>query len=69
MASPSAQALFGPFRQLGVHGDLTFHNRGPDHFVTRDEGVSGISAPLPTNLAELPAAPPLGQAYEPPPAT
>jgi protein-glutamine gamma-glutamyltransferase len=54
---PSAQALFGPFRQIGVDGDLTFHNLDPDHSVTLYEGVSDISAPLPTTLAKLPDGP------------
>ena len=54
---PSAQALFGPFREIGVDDDQTFHNLEHDRIVTLYEGVSDVSVPLPTALARLPDAP------------
>ena len=54
---PAAQALFGPFRDIGVDDDQTFHNLDHDRIVTLYEGVSDVSAPLPTTLARLPDAP------------
>jgi protein-glutamine gamma-glutamyltransferase len=50
---PTAQALEGPFRQIGVDKDLTFHNLDPDHSVTLYEGISDASVPVPTALARL----------------
>jgi transglutaminase-like putative cysteine protease len=54
---PTAQALFGPFREIGVDDDQTFHNLDHDRIVTLYEGVSDVSVPLPTTLARLPDAP------------
>jgi hypothetical protein len=54
---PTAQALFGPFREIGVDDDQTFHNLDHDRVVTLYEGVSDVSVPLPTTLAKLPDAP------------
>ena len=51
---PTAQALFGPFREIGVDDDQTFHNLDHDRIVTLYEGVSDVSVPLPTTLAKLP---------------
>ena len=53
---PAAQALDGPFRQIGVDNDLSFHNLDPDHTVTLYEGISDVSVPVPTALARLPGA-------------
>jgi len=54
---PTAQALFGPFREIGVDDDQSFHNLDHDRTVTLYEGVSDVSVPLPTTLARLPDAP------------
>jgi hypothetical protein len=54
---PAAQALFGPFREIGVDDDQSFHNLDHDRTVTLYEGVSDVSVPLPTTLARLPDAP------------
>ena len=54
---PTAQALFGPFREIGVDDDQTFHNLDHDRVVTLYKGVSDVSVPLPTTLAKLPDAP------------
>ena len=48
---PSAQALEGPFHQIGLDTDLTFHNLDPDHSITLYEGISDVSVPVPTALA------------------
>jgi protein-glutamine gamma-glutamyltransferase len=50
---PAAQALFGPFREIGVDNDQTFHNLDHERTVTLYEGVSDVSVPLPTTLARL----------------
>ena len=50
---PTAQALDGPFRQVGVDNELTFHNLDPDHTVTLYDGISDVSVPVPTELAQL----------------
>ncbi|MGC2209735.1 MAG: DUF3488 and transglutaminase-like domain-containing protein [Candidatus Korobacteraceae bacterium] len=55
---PTAQALFGPFREIGVDDDQSFHNLDHDRVVTLYEGVSDVSVPLPTTLAKLPAQAP-----------
>jgi hypothetical protein len=52
---PTAQALFGPFREIGVDDDQTFHNLDRQHVVTIYEGVSDLSLPSPTTLQRLPA--------------
>ena len=59
---PTAQALFGSFREIGVDDDRTFHNLDRDHTISIYEGVSDVSVPLPTVLdrlqdASLPAMP------------
>jgi protein-glutamine gamma-glutamyltransferase len=54
---PAAQALFGPFREIGVDDDQTFHNLDHERIVTIYEGVSDVSVPLPTTLARLPDSP------------
>lgn len=59
---PTAQAIFGSFREIGVDDDRTFHNLDRDHTVSTYEGVSDVSVPLPTVLdrlqdASLPAMP------------
>jgi hypothetical protein len=53
---PAAQALFGPFREIGVDDDQTFHNLDRERAVTIYEGVSDVSLPLPTILEHLSAA-------------
>ena len=62
---PAAQALFGPFREIGVDDDQTFHNLDHERTVTLYEGVSDVSVPLPTTLARLPdaAEPALSERY------
>ncbi len=56
---PTAQALFGPFREIGVDDDQTFHNLDHERAVTVYEGVSDVSVPLPTTLERLPDAAPV----------
>ena len=56
---PTAQALFGPFREISVDDDETFHNLDRERAVTAYEGVSDLSQPLPTILDRLPAAEPV----------
>ncbi len=51
---PVAQALFGPFREIDVDDDQTFHNFDRERNVTLYEGVSDVSAPPPTVLDRLP---------------
>jgi transglutaminase-like putative cysteine protease len=57
---PAAQALFGPFREIGVDDDQTFHNLDHERIVTIYEGVSDVSLPNPTALGRLPATLPDG---------
>jgi transglutaminase-like putative cysteine protease len=51
---PAAQALFGPFREIAVDDDQTFHSLDHEHIVTIYEGVSDTSLPSPTALQLLP---------------
>lgn len=55
---PTAQALFGNFREIGVDDDQTFRNLDRERTVTAYEGISDISAPLPVTLDRLPAIAP-----------
>jgi transglutaminase-like putative cysteine protease len=57
---PAAQALFGPFREIGVDDDQTFHNLDHEHIVTIYEGVSDVSLPNPTTLGRQSATLPEG---------
>jgi len=50
---PVAQAIFGPFREIGVDSDHTFHNLDRERAITVYEGVSDESVPLPTTLQRL----------------
>lgn len=50
---PTAQALFGAFRQVGVDDDQTFHNLDHEHTMTVYEGVSDVSFPSPAALERL----------------
>jgi hypothetical protein len=50
---PAAQAIFGPFHQIGVDDDRTFHNLEHEHTVTVYEGISDVSVPAPPTLARL----------------
>ena len=50
---PSAQAIFGSFREIGIDDDQTFHNLDRERTVSIYEGVSDISLPQPAELAAL----------------
>ncbi len=50
---PTAQALFGSFREISVDDDQTFHNLDHERSVTSYEGISDLSQPLPTTLDRL----------------
>ncbi len=50
---PTAQALFGAFREITVDDDQTFHNLDRERNVTLYEGVSDVSVPLPPVLDRL----------------
>jgi hypothetical protein len=56
---PVAQALFGPFREIGVDDDQSFHNLDRDRPVNIYEGVSNLSLPLPSVLEHAVASPPV----------
>lgn len=53
---PAAQAIFGPFREIGIDDDQTFHNLDRERTVTVYEGISDVSVPLPTALDRLTGA-------------
>jgi transglutaminase-like putative cysteine protease len=55
---PTAQAIFGSFREIGIDDDQTFHNLDRERTVTVYEGVSDVSVPLPTTLDKLTEAVP-----------
>ncbi len=50
---PTAQAIFGSFREIGIDDDQTFHNLDRERTITVYEGVSDASVPLPTVLGHL----------------
>jgi len=50
---PTAQAIFGSFREIGIDDDQTFHNLDRERTVTVYEGVSDTSVPLPMTLDKL----------------
>lgn len=50
---PTAQAIFGSFREIGIDDDQTFHNLDRERTVTVYEGVSDVSVPNPTTLDKL----------------
>jgi len=51
---PTAEALYGQFREIGVADDQTFHNLNHERAVTVYEGVSDISQPPPPIFDRLP---------------
>jgi transglutaminase-like putative cysteine protease len=55
---PTAQAIFGNFREIGIDDDQIFHNLDRERPVTVYEGISDVSVPLLTTLDRLPAAAP-----------
>jgi len=50
---PTAQAIFGSFREIGIDDDQTFHNLDRERTVNVYEGVSDVSVPLPITLGRL----------------
>jgi protein-glutamine gamma-glutamyltransferase len=50
---PTAQALFGSFREITVDDDQTFHSLDHEHTVNVYEGVSDVSFPAPATLDRL----------------
>jgi len=50
---PTAQAIFGSFREIGIDDDQTFHNLDRERSVNVYEGVSDVSVPNPTVLDKL----------------
>lgn len=50
---PTAEALFGSFRQIGIDEDLTFRNLDRERPIGNYEGISDASLPIPMSLEKL----------------
>jgi len=50
---PTAQAIFGQFREIAFDEDRVFHNLDHDRSITAYEGISDASSPQPTVLEKL----------------